>query len=126
MVTAEMNRTFGDILKQARLDAGVGLRELARRVNKSAGYLSDVENGRVPPPSESVILDMAQALMVDRKRLLEAARKADPELTDYVARDAEAADFLRLAKAREFDKEDWERLSRLAKKARLGRKEDDR
>jgi transcriptional regulator with XRE-family HTH domain len=118
-----MNRSFGDILREARLDSGVGLRELARRVDKSAGYLSDVENGRVPPPSDGVILAIAGVLMVDKKRLLEAAEKADPELTDYVARDPEAADFLRLAKAHKFGKEDWERLSQLAKQARLGREE---
>lgn len=43
--------TFGKFLKQARLDSGVGLRELSRLINKSAGYISDVERGRVPPPS---------------------------------------------------------------------------
>ncbi|MBW2284355.1 MAG: helix-turn-helix domain-containing protein [Deltaproteobacteria bacterium] len=118
-----MDRSFGDILRQARLDSGVGLRELARRIDKSAGYLSDVENGRVAPPSEGVILDLAGALMVDKKDLLQAARKVDPELSDYVAQDPEAADFLRIAKAQKFDKHDWEQLERLAKKARLGRKE---
>ena len=120
-----MDKPFGDILRQARLGSGVGLRELARRINKSAGYLSDVENRRAAPPSEAVILDIAVALMVDKKDLLRAARKVDPELSDYVARAPEAADFLRMAKTREFDKADWEHLGRLAKKARLGRKEGD-
>ena len=56
-----MEKMFGETLRDLRLEAGVGLRELARLIGKSPGYLSDVENGRVPPPSEPVILDIAIA-----------------------------------------------------------------
>ena len=102
----------------------MGLRELARRINKSAGYLSDVENGRVPPPSEAVILDIAAALQADKKELLKAASKVDPELSDYVAHQASAADFLRMAKERDFGNGDWERLTQLAKIAKLGKEKE--
>jgi transcriptional regulator with XRE-family HTH domain len=40
---------FGEKLKSLRLDSRVGLRELARVVDKSPGYLSDVKNGKVCP-----------------------------------------------------------------------------
>ena len=103
------------------MGAGVGLRELARLINKSPGYLSDVENGRVPPPSEVVLLDIAKALHVDKKELLKAASKVDPELSGYVAERSQAADFLRMAKDQEFDNGDWERLTQLAKIAKLGK-----
>jgi transcriptional regulator with XRE-family HTH domain len=114
---------FGRKLKNLRLEARVGLRELARLVDKSPGYLSDVENGRVPPPSEGVILDMARALHADKQELLSAASKIDPELSDYVAQQRKAADFLRLARERTYDDEDWERLARLAEIAKLGKEE---
>jgi hypothetical protein len=45
----------------------------------------------------------------------------DPELTSYVAQEPEAADFLRMAKEKEFDRDDWERLSKLAEDAKLGK-----
>jgi len=47
-----MADSFGIALRRLRLEAGVGLRELARLIDKSAGYISDVEQDNVPPPSE--------------------------------------------------------------------------
>lgn len=117
-----MAKTFGDILREIRINSGIGLRELARLINKSAGYLSDVENGHVPPPSEVVILNISTALKVDKKNLLIAAKKVDPELSDYVAREPEVADFLRMARHQEFEENDWEKITQLAKIAGLGKR----
>jgi transcriptional regulator with XRE-family HTH domain len=116
-----MSNMFGNTLRNFRMKSGIGLRELARMIDKSPGYISDVELERVPPPSEEVILKMADALGVAKNELLTAARKVDPELSDYVLRQPNAADFLRLAKERDFDNEDWERLAQLAEISRLGR-----
>jgi transcriptional regulator with XRE-family HTH domain len=109
-----MADSFGKILRGLRLDAEVGLRQLARLVGKSPGYISDVEQDNVPAPSEQVIVKIASVLNIDREILLTAARKMDPELTSYVAEEPQAADFLRKAKDRRFDREDWEKLSKLA------------
>ena len=116
-----MNKTFGETVKDLRIKAGIGLRELARIIDKSPGYLSDVENGRVPPPSEAIILEIAKALEVDKSELLIVARKVDPELSAYVAQQPQAADFLRMAKNQEFSDNDWERLTQLAKFTKLGK-----
>ncbi|MFO7736864.1 MAG: helix-turn-helix transcriptional regulator [Desulfatiglandaceae bacterium] len=118
-----MDDAFGQILRKRRIDSGLGLRELARRINKSPGYLSDVEKGHVPPPSEAVILDIAAALAIEKKDLLVAARKVDPEVSDYVAQKPEVADFLRMARDEEFEQEDWERITQLARIAKLGKRE---
>ncbi len=119
-----MTETFGHILNRLRLDAGIGLRELARMIDKSAGYLSDVENNHVPPPSEVVILTIAAALNVDKNQLLIAARKMDPELSHYVVQEPQAADFLRMAKDKGYRSRDWEKLSQLADLANLGTEKD--
>ena len=116
-----MDASFGKILRNIRLQAQIGLRELAALINKSPGYLSDVELDRVPPPSETMILDIAKALNVNKKDLLKAAKKVDPELSEYVVDQPMAADFLRMAKDHEFRENDWERLSQLAKISRLGK-----
>jgi transcriptional regulator with XRE-family HTH domain len=118
-----MSNIFGKTLREVRIQARIGLRELSRLIDKSAGYLSDVENGRVPPPSQAVIMDIATALQLDKNALLMAAKKVDPELSDYVIEQPQAADFLRLAKEQEFDDKDWESLNQLAKIARLGKGE---
>ena len=119
-----MEYSFGEILREVRVKAGVGLRELARLIKKSAGYLSDVENGRVPPPSEAVILEIASALHVEKEVLLSAARKVDPELSRYVAERPQAADFLRMAKDEKWGNGEWERFAQIAKLARMGKGEE--
>lgn len=115
--------TFGKLLRSFRLKAGLGLRELARLIDKSPGYLSDVELDNVPPPSEETIVQIANALNVDKKSLLSSAKKVDPELSEYVAEQPQAADFLRMAKDQEFDGDDWDRLTQLAKLSKLGKGE---
>ena len=74
-----MIETFGKKLRDLRVKSDIGLRELARLINKSPGYLSDVEQDHVPPPSEEAILKIADVLQVDKNELLMAARKMDPE-----------------------------------------------
>jgi transcriptional regulator with XRE-family HTH domain len=117
---------FGKTLKENRMNAGLSLREFAGRIDISPGYLSDVENEKVAPPSETVILKMATALGVDKAEFLKAAEKVDPELSEYVAQEPRAADFLRMAKEQNFDNGDWEKLSQLAKIAGLGKQEEEK
>ena len=118
-----MEDSFGNKIRELRKQAGIGLRELARLINKSPGYLSDVELERVPPPSQEVIIRIAITLDTDKNELLTTAKKVDPELSDYVIKQPQAADFLRMAKEKKFKDEDWERLSQLAKISRLGKAE---
>jgi len=98
----------------------MGLREVASRVGISPGYLSDLENEKVPPPSERVIIEMAVVLDVEKGELLRAASKVDPELSEYVAQEPRAADFLRMAKEQGYRKVDWDKLSQLVKIMGLG------
>jgi transcriptional regulator with XRE-family HTH domain len=117
---------FGKILKENRISSGIGLRELAGRVGISAGYLSDLENEKVAPPSEKLILEMAKVLGIEKNELLKAAEKVDPEVAKYVAQEPRAADFLRMAKEKNFRNGDWEKLSELARVVGLGKKEEEK
>ena len=120
-----MTDTFGKILRRFRMQSGNGLRELARLIDKSPGYLSDVEQDNVPPPSEEVIINIAAVLNVDKNQLLLAAHKMDPELSSYIAEEPQAADFLRMAKEKEFKGTDWEKLSQFAELIDLGKPKKD-
>jgi hypothetical protein len=64
-------------------------------------------------------------LGVDGDALLGAAKKVDPQLSQYLAEQPKAADFLRWARDKQYDKDDFERLTRMAKAARLGKEEND-
>ena len=93
-------------------------------IHKSPGYISDIEKGRVGPPSVTVIVSMAAVLGADRQALLAAGGKVDPELATYLLKEPEAADFIRMARARGFYADDWARLNQLAEIAQLGKCED--
>ncbi len=118
-----LSDSFGKLLRSLRLESGIGLRELSRLIEKSPGYLSDVESGNVPPPSKEIIVQIANALNVDKKNLLNAAKKIDPELSEDVVEQPQVADFLRMAKDQEFNNDDWDRLTQLAKLSKLGKGE---
>ena len=115
-----MTETFGKTLRKLRLESRVGLRELARLVDKSPGYISDLEQDKVAPPSDEVIVKISEALRADKNELFSSASKIDPELSMYVANEPQAADFLRRAKERGFGSEDWKKLDKLAEIVELG------
>jgi hypothetical protein len=72
--------------------------------------------------NEDVILKIDTALNVDKKELLTAAQKIDPEASRYVMREPKVADFLRMAQEKKFNSDDWETLTRLAGAAKLGKR----
>jgi hypothetical protein len=50
----------------------------------------------------------------------------DPEISSYVAGEPEAADFLRMAREKSFDSDDWDTLTKLAEAAKLGKTDNDK
>lgn len=95
--------TFGELLRMFRLNAGVSLGELARRINYSKSQVSKIENGLKPPTvmfarqcdlvlgTDRALVDMVPA----RPRRLGAVRDlpvtavvGDPSLDVGVRRDA--------------------------------------
>jgi len=97
------------------------LRQLAEKIDIAYGHLSDLERGVKPPPSEKVIINISSILNIDKDTLLKAAKKIDPQITDYVSRQPKAADFLRMAQERDFNNGDWDRLKKIAQLSNLGR-----
>lgn len=66
-------RTFGLVLRQWRNQAGLSLRELQDAVGRSAGHLSRIERGHVPPPRVDELDKLAVALGVPNEVIYEAA-----------------------------------------------------
>jgi len=76
---------FGERIKALRTTRGIGLRELARQVDLSAGYLSQLENGiAIGTPSEDTIRALAHALKTDETDLILHAGKMPTEVFDAV------------------------------------------
>ncbi len=83
------NNLFGTFLKDMRNEKGISLRELAKRVNISHSYLSNLENGKKPPPGNKLLIDIANALSLNKEsqRLLFdiAAKAKELQRSDYTS-----------------------------------------
>lgn len=66
--------------KHLRTDDHFTLRQFARTIGVSPTYLSKVETGDFPPPSEERIISIANALGEDPDKLLSLAGKVSPDL----------------------------------------------
>ena len=62
------------------------MRKVAQRVGIEPAYLSKIERGDVPPPSEATIRRLAQELQEDPDVLLAMAGKVSRDLQDIVVR----------------------------------------
>ena len=76
---------FGDYLRKVREqrrsdDATFSVRQLASRVGVEPSYLSKVERGQQPPPSEKTIAALARELDQDPDVLLAMAGKVSGDL----------------------------------------------
>lgn len=56
---------FGTFLKEKREQNNISLRELAKTVKVTPTYLLYIEEGSKPPPSDEILLRLADALMLD-------------------------------------------------------------
>ena len=76
-----MGTTFGQKIRGYRIEnTHLSLRKLAEMVDISPTYLSRIENDKEPPPSEDIIIRIAQVLGVDEDELLGSADKISPDL----------------------------------------------
>jgi len=80
------HNTFGEVAREARRNAGLGLRAAARRLRNpetgqpiSPSYLSKIELDRVPPPSAALIRQMAAQYTIPAKDLLRHAQQKEAE-----------------------------------------------
>jgi mannitol/fructose-specific phosphotransferase system IIA component (Ntr-type) len=104
---------FGYVLKTLRIEAGIGLRELARSIDISPSYLSMIENRQQPPPTAARVAQIEQVLNVPKGYLLSLIHGLDPDLTAYVDEVPEIVDFLRLAKEKRMRSKDFMQLTGL-------------
>ena len=90
---------FGATLRLVRQSAGFTLRELAARIGVSSAYLSRVENGLDPVPTEERLERLSHELDVPLSLLLEGAHRVSPLAIRYAEQNPQAASlYLELAR----------------------------
>lgn len=84
---------FGEMVKQLRLQANLGLREFCREIYEDPSNWSKVEREKIKPPQEEEKLrKIAKALKLSSnseqfKNLIDVARIDAGRLPDYIAED---------------------------------------
>lgn len=112
----ENTENFGQYLYSIR-SSQMTLREFAARVDKSPGYMCDLENNRKDPPNKELLDAIVEILSLDdteRIKLFDLAGKGRQEvsadLPDYIM-NSEVGDSVRLAlrtaKNNNASVEDW-------------------
>ena len=108
---------FGTFLKEKREDRNVTLRELARKLEVSAPFLSDVEKGRSAPLTKERLERVAEVLDLsqdERNEMYDIVGKqrntVAPDVSDYVMGRDYVAVALRKARDANFGEEDWQRF----------------
>lgn len=101
---------FGRMLRRIRVEAGLTLRRLGRKVRLSPAYLCRLENGKAPPPPVHRIEALASALQADPEELVRSARRLDPDLARYILSRDQLLSFLYEARRRKLDDPDFDEL----------------
>jgi transcriptional regulator with XRE-family HTH domain len=103
----DLDRRFGQLLREAREDEGLTVRELARRSGVDATYVSRVERGLVGPPRWPKIAAMIRHL--PSSRLARAVEKSGHKIARGAAQQAanQTLTLLLAVPARDFNDREW-------------------
>ena len=74
------NPEFGARVRESRKQARLTQRQLAEQIRVDFSYISKIENGAVPAPSEKVIAGLARVLKADQDELFALAGKIPADL----------------------------------------------
>lgn len=102
---------FGEYLKKVRQSNKMSQRELAQQVGVDFTYISKIENGAMPAPSEETIKKIASALNEDANRMILLAKKIPTGFQEVIHQHEELPAFLR--KAPTLTKKQWIRINEI-------------
>lgn len=87
---------FGNMLKKLRKERRITQRDLAQMIGVDFTYISKIETGAFDnPPSEALIVKIAEALDTDAEELILIAKKVPNTLRETIIDDDLAVTFLR-------------------------------
>ncbi len=102
-------RTLGDRIRDARIRQSKSLRQVAKELNVTPSYLSDIENDR-RVPAEAVLSRIAQLLGLDFNELMSLAGRFGEKAEKYVRRQPMAVQLFRRIAEKNLDEKNLRRL----------------
>jgi len=77
---------LGEIVKNARIVAGLTLQDVANHTGVSIGYLSEIENGKALRPKMQPLRDIAGFLCINQDEIIMAAQRIPEDVYWKVVR----------------------------------------
>jgi transcriptional regulator with XRE-family HTH domain len=108
-------RTFGELLREKRIEKGFSLRKFAELVGVSPTYLSQVEQGNVMPPTADRVKRMAELLGENPDEWIALAGRVPEDLPGIIQKEPTAMPEL-LREASGLTADQLRKLSEQAKK----------
>ena len=103
--------TFGNYLRALRTAKKVSIRELAKSVNKTPTYISDIERGNNKPPNEELLIDIIHHLdlgddaLSAKNKLFDLAAEergvVSADIASFIMQNEGVREVIRLAKENE-------------------------
>ena len=110
-----MYENFGDFISKKREDKGITLREMAKKLDISAPYLSDVEKDRRNPFDIDKLDHISRILVLNEEEKsmmlnLAGQKRKDvaPDLPEYIMKNDFVSAALRTARDLEAGEEEWQ------------------
>jgi transcriptional regulator with XRE-family HTH domain len=94
MANTEEARTLGEVIRDARVEAGRSLRDLARALGITPSYQSDIENDR-RVPSEEVLQKTAEELKLNYEALMALGGRFGEDAQRYLRKHPTAGTLFR-------------------------------
>lgn len=101
--------TLGERIRDRRVEQEIGLRELARRLEITPSYLSDIENDR-RVPAEEVLRALAKELELSFDEMTGLAGRLDQQTEQYLRKQPKTAVLFRRLREKGFGEADIEKL----------------
>jgi len=83
-----LNKSFGAVVREKRLDLGFGQRELAKKIGIAASYLNDIEKEKRTAPKSNIIKKLSLLLKVNLNDLNDLAGiskgEVPPDISEYI------------------------------------------
>lgn len=111
---------FGAYLRRVRQAKGISIRQLAKSVDKTAAYLSDIENGNNKPPDKELLEVLIRELGIDeypriRENLFDLAAEerndVPADIKEYIMHNKMLLKVLRAAKNAPDSEQIWRQLA---------------
>ena len=107
-------RSFGILIREARIKNGFGQRELATKIGVAASYLNDIEKEKRSAPKQIIIKKISKLLKININTLNDLAgiSKGDvaPDIGQYIENNPEIVSLIRSIKENSLDKEQIKKI----------------